>query len=366
MGTVSNSPHISGIMAARNAAPFVGAAIESALQQTYANFELLVVDDASTDETGEIVAGYAKRDARVRLIRQETWGGPCAARNLALREARGEWIAVLDSDDLWHPNRLERQIALIEKNPAACLITSDYQYVNEEGRSLGVVRGSWPEWWLRWQLLFGNAIGGHSQVLYRRETALACGGYREGRKTAEDYQLWIDLIGRGGIAYVDEVLMDCRRHDKSEITLHRNLQMKQVREISDRAMLTLSGKAWVRERMARMRNFWSENFPACEGSLPQMARDLRNLEDAFWRRYPELATSENRKELAGHIRGYWKRLASHFWHTGNREKALSAWYLVFTPRLGRRLKRRFVSKPPTVEPNPARSFAGHSKSQASI
>ncbi len=184
-------------MPARNAAPFVAAAIESALAQTYGNFELLVVDDASTDQTADIVVGYAAKDPRVRLLRRAESGGGAVARNMALREARGEWIAVLDADDLWRPRRLELQLAAVDANPSVVLVNSEYERMDVKGRPLGMFRRAGPEWWLLWQLLFTNIIGGHSQVLYRRQTALVCGGYRPECELVEDYQLWIDLTRNG-------------------------------------------------------------------------------------------------------------------------------------------------------------------------
>jgi glycosyltransferase involved in cell wall biosynthesis len=325
MNPISVRPRVSGIMAARNTAAYVGAAIESALGQTYANFELLVVDDASTDGTAEIIAGHAEGDARVRLFRQAEWSGPAAARNLALREARGEWIAVLDSDDLWRPDRLKLQLAVVDANPSVRLVTSEYQGMDVAGRPLEIVPCAGPEWWLLWRLLFENVLGGHSQVLFRREPALACGGYRSDFEAAEDYKLWVNLASEGGVACVHEVLMDYRMHDKSASALNPQLQRMQAGRISDEALSVLLGESWPPERLACLRDFWLGPFPAGEGSLPQLARDLRHLEHVFWRRHPESATLANRLVLEARIRRQWARYAFRLLKSGCGRASVSAW-----------------------------------------
>lgn len=325
MSPASARPRVSGIMAARNTAPYVGAAIESALGQTYGNFELLVVDDASTDATAEIVAGYAERDVRVRLFRHAECRGPAASRNVVLREARGEWIAVLDSDDLWRPNRLELQLAVVDANPSVRLVTSEYRKMDVAGRTLETLPYTWPEWWLLWRLLFWNSIGGHSQVLFQREPALACSGYRSDFEFAEDYMLWVHLTRQGGVACVHEVLMDYRVHDESVSAQNRQSQRMQGERVSNEAISVLLGERWLPERLACLRDFWTGAFPAREDSLPHLARDLRLLERAFWRQHPRLATLANRLVLAVRIRRRWARYARHLQQSGRGRASVSAW-----------------------------------------
>jgi succinoglycan biosynthesis protein ExoO len=113
-----DAPDVSFMVAAFNAAPFVGAAIGSALAQRDVSVEVIVVDDASSDETPSIVASIAARDARVTLVRRETNGGPSVCRNEAMRRARGAWIAILDADDLIAPERSRRLIDLAEATSA--------------------------------------------------------------------------------------------------------------------------------------------------------------------------------------------------------------------------------------------------------
>ena len=115
---------VSIIMPSYNTAQYIAKTIQSVIRQTYTNWELLIVDDCSTDNTEEIVASYAT-DSRIRWMKNDLNCGAAMSRNRALREARGKWIAFLDSDDLWEPQKLERQLAFMRENGYAFSYT-DY------------------------------------------------------------------------------------------------------------------------------------------------------------------------------------------------------------------------------------------------
>ena len=111
-----------------NCAKFIGATIESVLNQTYQNFEMIIVDDASKDNTEEVVKSF--KDKRIKYIRLSKNSGPAVARNRAMEEARGKYMAFLDSDDLWKREKLEKQINFIKKNKYK-IICSDYEQIDE-------------------------------------------------------------------------------------------------------------------------------------------------------------------------------------------------------------------------------------------
>lgn len=115
---------VSIIMPAYNSEKYIVASIDSVIAQTYSNWELIIVDDASLDKTVDIVSSY--HDERIRLLRNETNSGAAISRNKALREVKGRWIAFLDSDDLWHPEKLERQLAFMKEKGYAFTFT-DYR-----------------------------------------------------------------------------------------------------------------------------------------------------------------------------------------------------------------------------------------------
>lgn len=126
---------VSIIMPSWNTAKFIGETIQSVKNQTYTNWELLIVDDCSTDNTDEIVASF--KDDRIRYFHNEKNSGAALTRNKALREAKGEWIAFLDSDDLWAPTKLEHQINFMKKNGYSLSFT-EYEKIDEESKPLNI------------------------------------------------------------------------------------------------------------------------------------------------------------------------------------------------------------------------------------
>ena len=125
---------ISVVVPAWRAEKTLAAALDSVLAQTWREIEVLVVDDASPDGTLALAESYAARDPRVRVIAQKENGGVSRARNRGVREARGEWIAFLDSDDLWMPEKLERQMALAAQHPEAGLFFTGSAFISEDDR----------------------------------------------------------------------------------------------------------------------------------------------------------------------------------------------------------------------------------------
>lgn len=119
-----------------NCAKFIGATIESVLNQTYQNFEMIIVDDASKDNTEEVVNSF--KDKRIKYIRLSKNSGPAVARNRAMEEAKGKYMAFLDSDDLWKREKLEKQINFIKKNKYK-IVCSDYEQIDEEGNKLNKI-----------------------------------------------------------------------------------------------------------------------------------------------------------------------------------------------------------------------------------
>lgn len=126
---------VSIIMPSWNTAGFIAESIQSVMDQTYKNWELLIVDDCSTDNTDEVVAAFT--DDRIKYFKNEKNSGAALTRNKAMREAQGEWIAFLDSDDLWMPNKLENQINFMKNNGYNFSYT-EYEKIDEEGKPLNI------------------------------------------------------------------------------------------------------------------------------------------------------------------------------------------------------------------------------------
>lgn len=131
-------PKISVITPAYNAENYIGQTIESVQAQTYKVWEMIIVDDCSTDYTAVLVSDYAKKDPRIKLVKAPKNGGVAAARNLGLEQTTGDYIAFVDSDDLWKPEKLEKQLAFM-KEKGCVLSYTDFQKFNTEDGSLGKV-----------------------------------------------------------------------------------------------------------------------------------------------------------------------------------------------------------------------------------
>ncbi|MGY0798315.1 glycosyltransferase family 2 protein [Lysobacter sp. A286] len=186
------SPKVSVVMPVYNAADTVAQSMRSVLEQTYAGLELVVIDDCSNDGSAEVVEGIARTDPRVAILRLPCNGGVAAARNAGIQAATGDYLAFLDSDDWWHPGKLEVQ--LVQMRAAGARVSyAGYQRVDEAGKPLSTVR---PPATVRYaDMLKSNRIG-NLTGLYDR----SLGDGRFQRVGHEDYVFWLQMVRRAGIA----------------------------------------------------------------------------------------------------------------------------------------------------------------------
>jgi hypothetical protein len=188
-------PSVSVVIAAHNAADTVGGALSSALAQTVAPLEVVLIDDGSSDNTADI-AGILGDP--IRVIRQSQ-RGPSAARNAGIAAARGQWVAFLDADDQWHPSKLECQLAALESRPGTVLVASDWSRDLPRGPLPAVVSQSIVT---TRNLLVLNRFQ-TSTVLAERDAVRRAGGFDSRLDGAEDWDLWLRLSRTGGIVKLD-------------------------------------------------------------------------------------------------------------------------------------------------------------------
>jgi glycosyltransferase involved in cell wall biosynthesis len=207
---------ISIVTPAYNAAAHLGETGRSVLAQSFGDWEWLIVDDGSTDATREIAAGFG--DARVRLIAASHSGLPAVARNRGIAEARGEFIAFLDADDRWLPEKLALQMACFDAHSEAGLVFSRYRYFFEEWRRVSRMtapnlRGVPNPGMLYDRLLFHNLVA-LSTAVVRRALLDAHGAFDDDprQRGSEDYELWLRLAPHAPFAFVDRPLMLYRLH----------------------------------------------------------------------------------------------------------------------------------------------------------
>lgn len=187
---------VSVITPSFNTARFIGATIESVIAQTYIDWEMIIVDDHSSDESVEIIEEYRRKDSRIKLIRFDKNHGPAIARNRAIQESQGRFIAFLDSDDLWTKNKLSRQISFMIKNDFS-FTYSAYQRIDEFGNLVGHVIEV-PEQVTYHELLQTCVIGCLTAVYDSKKIGKI---YMPEIRKAQDYALWLKILKTGEIGY---------------------------------------------------------------------------------------------------------------------------------------------------------------------
>lgn len=205
------SPRVSVLMTIYNPGPFLAPAIESLLAQTFTNFELVAIENGSRDGARETARRYADADPRIRLIELEENIGRVPALNRALNEARAEYAAILDADDVAHPERLALEVAALDARPEAVMAASHARYIDGSGTVIGQHMPTTDPVQLSEALAYGNPFP-HSSVMYRRAVALAVGGYYARYPFGNDLAMSLALTTRGQATMIPRPLVDVRIH----------------------------------------------------------------------------------------------------------------------------------------------------------
>jgi glycosyltransferase involved in cell wall biosynthesis len=214
-------PKISVIIPTCNRAHLIDGAIKSVLDQTFQDFELIVVDDGSKDNTEEIIKRFQQEDSRIRYIRHDLNKGGNAARNTGLRNAKGEYVAFLDSDDSWLPTKLEKQLFVFEHShdPKLGFVYCGASYFGDQGEHLKeqVAR---QEGAVFLKVLGANFVpGGGSSNLIKKGVFEICGVFDEAEELrwggSQEYEMWLRIAQHYSFGYVDEILVRCWRHTGS-------------------------------------------------------------------------------------------------------------------------------------------------------
>lgn len=208
---MENQPLVSVIMPCYNMASYVSDSIKSVIAQTYPHWELLIVDDASTDETVNIIKSYAQADSRIKFAIKKQNSGISDTRNLCIQMAQGQFLAFLDADDIWHPEKLEKQLSfMMAKNIG--FTYSTYDWIDEDGKVMNKSI---------------NTIGNLDYKTYLRNTIIGCSTVMVNKtitgdvivpkfRTSEDTATWLDILRKGLLAYaIDESLVSYRIRRKS-------------------------------------------------------------------------------------------------------------------------------------------------------
>lgn len=205
------APVVSVLMPVYQAAPYVVAAVESILAQSLRELELVIVDDGSTDGTGELCAAIAARDPRVVLVRA-SHEGIVAALNRGLALARGRYLARMDGDDVALPERLAAQLRHLDAHPDVVALGTAVEVIDPEGRPLGPIVHPTTHEEIERELLRGHGSINHPSVVMRTDAVRAVGGYRSAFEYVEDQDLFLRLGERGRLANLAAPLLHHREH----------------------------------------------------------------------------------------------------------------------------------------------------------
>ena len=274
-------------MSVHNGLPFLNEAVDSILSQTFAEFEFVIVDDASTDETPVYLRGL--EDPRIRVISLPENIGLTAALNRGLRETRGEFVARQDADDWSDPQRLAKQVAYLQANPRCAVVGSQARLVDGHGRSLGKKNFPLRHDGICFAHLFDNCLA-HSAAMFRRSIVAEAGGYDEAWSASQDYALWSRLSVKSNLANLSQRLVTLRVREGSITQTHgradliRKVQAMHHTRIVGRApseadldLISLVRTRVVPEKLREFRGLLDELVAAYGAARPSALKtnDLR-------------------------------------------------------------------------------------------
>ncbi len=227
-----NSPLVSIVMPAYNAQRYINDAIGSVINQTYENWELLVVDDYSSDNTKNIIENFQKNDSRIKPIFLSKNGGkPSIAKNVALQTVKGKYIAFLDSDDMWLEEKLQKQVSFMEENPNYALTYTGSYWIDASGYEINRLLPEYKSGYLLQRMLSRYEINNQSVMLKKELLNHTLMKFNEKITIGEDYNLFMHIIAKYEIASISEYLIRYR--------IHNDAITKRHKRVTDGVLLTL-------------------------------------------------------------------------------------------------------------------------------
>ena len=231
-------PNVSVLMPVYNGEKFLSQAIESILNQTFTDFELILIDDGSTDSSNTIIQRYAKKDSRVILTRQAN-SGIVSALNAALFAARGKYAARMDADDICIADRFEKQIDFLEANPSVLVVGGQGYLIDEDDDLISPISVVLDHDSIDSDLInkFNSKAMIHPATMFRTEKIKELGGYRDDFIWAEDLDLFLRVAERGKLANLDSLVIHYRRHGNSVTDTRAVLQRRNAMRAANEARL---------------------------------------------------------------------------------------------------------------------------------
>ena len=226
---MAKKPTVSVIIPTYNRAHLIVRAIQSVLNQTYQDFELIIVDDGSTDNTEEVIRKFQEQDKRVKYIRHEKNRGGSAARNTGIKNAKGEYIAFQDSDDEWLPEKLKKQMEVFKDAPSELgVVSTGYIFIDELNGDTGKQFIPKKKGWIYEELLAGNCVGTTSTILIKRKCFEKAGLFDENLPSCQDWEMWIRIAKGHQFDFIENPLVRYYIH-KNRITTDLENKIKGIK-----------------------------------------------------------------------------------------------------------------------------------------
>lgn len=316
-GLSARNPRVTILMPVYNGQRFLDEAIASVFAQDYDDFELVIVNDGSTDGTAAILEKWAARESRIVVTRLERNSGIPAALNHGLTFARGEYIARHDADDIFVAGRLRAQVAALDADRDVVLVSGRYHIVDANGRRIATMSRVEPPEVTAYLLHFSNVVGGHGQVMFRRDLVREIGGYKDEFGLSEDYDLWTRLIVHGKIVVLPIIGMLHRLHgDRVSITSGQRQRDRSIR-IARRMLTRLLGRELSEDEMNAVASVWRS-----EGRSGSARLGHRVLEEAYGRFAATNGNRHHRRRVRILTARRWVTTAAYFAWQGELGDAL--------------------------------------------
>lgn len=213
------------VMPLYNAAPYVKEAVLSVLEQTYSEWELIVVDDGSDDGSLDIIRNFAEKNSKIKIFTHDGGlnRGVSATRNLAIYKSTGSWIALLDADDTWYPDKLKKEAQIISIHPEVVLLYSKAkrnQETPDPKYNSKLVYGTGENGVIKepFKKLLPGFFTSTSAVTFKKEVFVKCGGFNENLRFSEDTLMFHQIMEHGNVYCIDEILGTHRIHDSSAVS----------------------------------------------------------------------------------------------------------------------------------------------------
>lgn len=267
-------PEVTVLMSVYNGEKYLHEAIKSILNQAWGNFEFLILNDDSTDNTAKILSGYS--DPRIRIINNERNIGLTRSLNKGLREAKGIYIARMDADDISLPDRIKIQYHCFRENPDVGVVAGWVQVIDEWCGNLGEWSTPLQPEDIYYRLNFRNCLA-HGAVMFRKDVVLKSGGYNENIERAQDYELWYRLSKITKICQVDKFLLKWRDHKANISNKWKKEQEKRARRLVKPRLESLAGRKLSKDEIKRLQKNKIDNIDDLQETIRLLGKINKNL-----------------------------------------------------------------------------------------